>query len=174
MSEAGVIIALQRIFLASRWGEWSAIALARVWVFLFVPLLIAVNLGTPKERHAVREALWSAGVALLAGEILSLFILRARPFLAVQEIVAMVPTPLTSSFPSLHTAASVAMTAALFHANRHAGWLGVLITFGVVIGRVTVGVHYPTDILGGILLGLCSYAIVRLGHAALRKRKHVR
>ena len=66
------------------------------------------------------------------------------------------------------------MTAALFHANRHAGWLGVLITFGVIIGRVTVGVHYPSDILGGILLGLVSYAIVRTGHAALRKRKHVK
>lgn len=173
MSEIGIIIAVQRFFLASTPGEWTAIALARVWIFLFLPLLVAVRLRSRKEKHATGEALWSAGLAMLIGEVLSLAIMRVRPFLDAAQVVAVIPSPLTSSFPSIHTATAVAITAALFFGNHKAGWLGLLITFGVVLGRIAVGVHYPSDILGGAAVGLLAFLFVRAGHQAIRKRKNI-
>jgi membrane-associated phospholipid phosphatase len=58
----------------------------------------------------------------------------------------------------------------LYAGDKRLGQLGILIVIGVALGRVAAGVHYPSDILGGALVGLASFAIVRLGHKALRKK----
>lgn len=171
MSEAQIILSLQRVFLASVWGIWAVIFLARAWILVFAPVLSWVwAYGKPKEKHAVKEALWSLGLALLAGEVMALLILRVRPYLEVSNIISLIPPPLTSSFPSIHTAASTAMAAALYAGNKRLGQLGILIVIGVALGRMAAGVHYPSDILGGVLVGLASFAMVRFGHKALRKK----
>jgi len=171
MSEAQIVQFIQRIFIASTVGDWAVIFLARVWIFAFAPLLAWLwAYGTNKEKHSAKEALWSLGLALLLGELISLTVLRVRPYLAVTDILVLIPPPLTSSFPSLHTAASMAMASALYFGNKHAGQVALLIVLGVIIGRVAAGVHYPTDILGGLVLGMVAFALVRLGHKALRKK----
>lgn len=170
MVDSEIVIFLQKIFLASELGEWIAIALARVWIFLFLPILAWLwAYGSTHERHNVKEALWSAGIGVLSSEIVALLIMRQRPFLAIHEVITLIPSPLTTSFPSTHTTAAVAITAALYYTNKTAGRICLLITLGVIIGRIATGVHYPTDILGGIALGLLSFAMVRMGHKALRK-----
>ena len=172
MSEAQIVQALQRVFLASIWGIWAVIFLARAWILVFAPALSWVwAYGKPKEKHAVKEALWSLGLALLAGEVMALLVLRVRPYLEVSSIISLIPPPLTSSFPSIHTAASMAMAAALYAGNKRLGQLGILIVIGVALGRMAAGVHYPSDILGGVLVGLVSFALVRFGHKALRKKQ---
>jgi undecaprenyl-diphosphatase len=170
MFDADIVIILQKIFTASEVGEWISIALARVWIFLFLPILAWLwAYGSTRERHSVKEALWSVGIGVLASEFLALLLMRERPFIAIQEVIALIPSPLTTAFPSTHTTAAIAITAALYFVNKTAGRIGVLITIGVIVGRISAGVHYPTDILGGIALGLLSFALVRLGHKALRK-----
>ncbi|MEO7285840.1 MAG: phosphatase PAP2 family protein [Jatrophihabitantaceae bacterium] len=73
--------------------------------------------------------------------------------------------PPTSSFPSGHTAASVALYGSLaviaWHAAR-AGWLrtvatvlAVLMPLAVAGSRLYRGMHYPTDVLAGALLSIC-------------------
>jgi len=171
MTEVQVIETVQRIFLASTAGEWAAIALARAWIFLYAPLVAWLWIsGTKRERHAASEVMWSVLWALLLGEFLSLIVLRVRPFLDVPEIIALIPPPLTSSFPSLHTAASTAVTLTMFSVNRIAGWAGVIVLIGVALGRIAAGAHYPSDILGGLLIGFLGYALVRWGHRAVRTR----
>ncbi len=170
MFDQEMVLLVQRIFIASETGQWIAIALARVWIFLFLPVLAWLwAYGSTHERHGVKEALWSVGVGVLSSELIALFFMRDRPFLAIQNIITLIPAPLTTSFPSTHTTAAVAITAAMYFVNKTAGRIGLLITLGIIIGRIAVGVHYPTDILGGIALGLLSFALVRLGHKALRK-----
>lgn len=170
MIDAEVVILLQSIFLASEVGEWITIALARVWIFLFLPVLAWLWAhGSKIEKHSVKEALWSAGIAVLSSELIAMLFLRERPFLAIEQVITLIPSPLTTSFPSAHTACSVAILAALYFTNKTAGRIGTLIVIGIIIGRVAAGVHYPTDILGGAVLGLLSFVLVRLGHKALRK-----
>ena len=170
MSDISILKFVQQIFLASTWGEWLAIFLARVCIFLYVPLLIKAWVATPKNRHAAKEALWSAGLALLTSEVLSIMIMRPRPFINNPDVIALIPTPLTSSFPSSHTAISVAISFSLVFVNWRLGLLGFLIALGVMLGRVSAGVHYPSDILAGLIVGLGSSLIVRGGHWLIRRR----
>jgi len=171
-ADALIVIAIQNFFTSSTTGELVAVFLARFWIFAFVPFLAWLWVyGTKKDQHAVKEALWSAGLAILIAELLALTFLRFRPFLAFQQILVLIPPPLTSSFPSIHTAISSAITSALYLADRRLGLLGLLIVLGVAIGRMAAGVHFPTDILGGLFVGMASFIIVRLGHKALRKKQ---
>lgn len=171
MWESESLIFLQGIFTASTVGEFAVIFLARIWIFVFAPIIAWLWVyGTGKEKHASKEALWALGLALLIGEALSLIVMRLRPYINETEIVALIPPPLTSSFPSIHTASSMALTSAFFSVNRRLGELGLLIALGVAVGRMAAGVHYPTDILGGVFIGIFSFLLVRLGHKALRKK----
>ncbi len=170
MLDSEIVILLQQIFLASEIGEWASIALARVWIFLFIPVIAWLwAYGNNYEKHGVKEVLWSAGLGIFLSEFIALFIMRERPFLALSEVITLIPAPLTSAFPSTHTTIATSAAVALFFYNKTAGIIGFLILLGVIIGRVSAGVHYPTDILGGIAVGLLSFVLVRLGHRALRK-----
>lgn len=169
MNEGAIVSIIQGIFTASHFGELAAIALARVWIFLYIPFLSWLWVyGSKKERHSAEEALWAGGVAVLFAELVSLVVLRIRPYLAVSDVISLVPPPLTSSFPSSHTTIAIAITTALYFANRRAGHAALLIAFGVMLGRLAAGVHYPSDILGGIVIGLLSFALIRMGHHAVR------
>lgn len=77
--------------------------------------------------------------------------------------------PPTSSFPSGHTAASVALYGSLAIIAWHAapaGWLRALATVAAVVMPIAVatsrlyrGMHYPTDVLAGALLAVCWLAV---------------
>lgn len=170
MFEAQLVVAIQSVFLVSILGEWTAIFLARVLIFAYVPLLLWIWVyGHKAQQHIAKEAVWAAGLAILIGESLSLLVLRVRPFLFWDNIIVLIPPPLTGSWPSIHTATALAMTTALFMINKKLGWFGLLLAAGVALGRVAAGVHYPTDILSGALIGFLAYCLVRLGHNALKK-----
>lgn len=103
----------------------------------------------------------------------TLLIDRSRP--AVPHLDQ---APPTSSFPSGHTAAAVALyggLAVIALAASGRSWLrrlavtaAVLVPIMVALARMYRGMHYPTDVLGGALLGLAWLAIVRAG--VLRNR----
>jgi membrane-associated phospholipid phosphatase len=77
--------------------------------------------------------------------------------------------PPTSSFPSGHTAASVALygsLAVIAWQVARAGWLrtlatvvAVLLPIAVATSRLYRGMHYPTDVLAGALLAVCWLAV---------------
>ncbi|MER5383255.1 phosphatase PAP2 family protein [Streptomyces sp. NPDC002688] len=69
--------------------------------------------------------------------------------------------PDSSSFPSGHTAAAVAFTAAIAPTWPLAGALCAVPTALVAIERVQSGAHYPTDVAAGALIGLGSAWLTR-------------
>lgn len=121
-----------------------------VWI-----LLAAVLLIIPKTRKsgAVLAVALCVDVVLCNGILKNLFG-RIRPCDINTSIQLLVPRPDDFSFPSGHTAASFAAVTALMMAGERKLWkpalgLAVLIAFS----RLYLYVHYPTDILGGIIAG---------------------
>ncbi|MBR5381418.1 MAG: phosphatase PAP2 family protein [Oscillospiraceae bacterium] len=86
-------------------------------------------------------------------ELLKPVFMRPRPFAVMEQMAVLVAAPTTWSFPSGHACAAFA--AALAYAKgvkklaAPAYALAVLISFS----RLYVGVHYPSDVLAGAVLG---------------------
>ena len=166
-----IVLAVQRLMMSSSWSIALAIFLARWLILVEVALAIACLFSKRAElRHAVQEAAWAAGIALIVTSALSLLIRRVRPYLASVGVALLIPPPFNTSFPSGHTATAFAIAGALSLADWRVGAMAYLIAVLTAFGRVAVGVHYPSDILGGILVGLLSVGIVRTGHVALRSQ----
>jgi len=85
--------------------------------------------------------------------------LRPRPYEARPEVV-MFAAPLDRfSFPSGHTLHAVAFTMVALAYYPALAWLAVPFTLLVAASRVALGLHYPSDVLAGALLGATIAAI---------------
>ncbi|WP_264158827.1 phosphatase PAP2 family protein [Streptomyces arboris] len=78
--------------------------------------------------------------------------------------------PDSSSFPSGHTAAAVAFTAAVISPWPTAGAVCVVPAAMVAVERVQSGAHYPSDVVAGATIGLLSAWLTRRAPALLRRR----
>ncbi|MEK7626710.1 MAG: phosphatase PAP2 family protein [Patescibacteria group bacterium] len=95
---------------------------------------------------------------IIAGTI-AYFYARPRPFVTLGFKPLINET--NTSFPSGHGAFFFALGFAIFSLNRRWGYWFLSLAFLNGLARIFAGVHYPTDIVGGILVALASWAIVR-------------
>lgn len=124
----------------------------------FVWLVIAAIAAVfPRHRMAAWRVALAVGLAYLVVDgVLKPLIDRSRPFEVVETVRIITTRPLTSSFPSGHAASAFAgalATARLFPAARPLLWT---LAATIAISRVYVGVHWPSDVLAGALIGLGS------------------
>lgn len=92
--------------------------------------------------------------AFLANDVVKSFVAEQRPCDALRVVtLEACPSVTDYSFPSNHTAVAAASMAALLLAHRRAGLYAVPLTLLMAASRVWVGVHYPHDVLAGLLLG---------------------
>ena len=111
-----------------------------------------------------RQAGASMAVALLlylvTGDcILKPLFARPRPCDVNPAVALLVSRPHGHSFPSGHTASAVAAAFALWLQNRKLGVPALILAAFIAFTRLYLYVHFPTDVLGGLLLGLVLGAI---------------
>ncbi|MBN2030513.1 phosphatase PAP2 family protein [bacterium] len=97
----------------------------------------------------------------LSSAVIKPWINRLRPCFALENVRLLIAQSSSPSFPSSHAANNAAM-AALF-SIRYKRYTALFISIALLVSysRIYVGVHYPSDVLGGILIGiLCCTAIL--------------
>lgn len=126
------------------------------WFFI---LLAALLLLHPKTRPlGFRCALGLLFSLLFTNLLLKHLVARVRPFVVVDGLTALVTERDPNSFPSGHTSAAFAFVFALLFGVKKR-WLQVLLVAGAALmgcSRLYVGVHYPTDVLAGCVVGICA------------------
>lgn len=131
-----------------------------------LPLLVsALLLLSPVYRVVGWTSLTAIGVMeLLFNHILKRIINRNRPFITHQELTAVGRIPKDKSFPSGHTSSAFACALILLSAlPLWAGLTAVVIAILIAWSRLYLAVHYPTDVLGGILAAvLVDYVVLRM------------
>ncbi len=126
-----------------------------VWILLAVILIVMKK--TRKAGFAVLFAVLLD--SLLCNLILKNIFTRPRPCDVNTAVRLLIPRPLGYSFPSGHTSSSFAAVTALLLSGRRRLWKAALVVAVLVaFSRMYLYVHYPTDVLGGVLCGiLCGY-----------------
>lgn len=125
-------------------------------VWLIITGILLIFESTRKIGIAILFALILTEI--IGNGVIKTLIDRPRPFEENIDIILLIQSPITSSFPSVHTATSVAAAFALFFFNKKMACVGMIFAALVAFSRMYLYVHYPTDILGGIILGLiCGY-----------------
>ncbi|MFF4589285.1 phosphatase PAP2 family protein [Streptomyces sp. NPDC001388] len=112
--------------------------------------------GAEEAASSVAALVWAplaAAVAVLVNVPIRGFVERPRPFLDHQGLEVLVSGKTDYSFVSDHATLTMAMAVGLFVANRRFGLAGIGIALLEGFCRVYMGVHYPTDVVGGFALG---------------------
>lgn len=125
--------------------------------------LLALVVFRQRRRagRAVLAALLGVGFAdLLGARLFKPLIGRVRPSFALAEdlVRVLVPAANTGSMPSNHAATSFAMATVVTLAERRLGWVAWPLAVAISLSRVGVGVHWPSDLLGGAALGMTTAA----------------
>jgi membrane-associated phospholipid phosphatase len=150
--------------------------IAGVWLFF--------TGRTQRQREINRETtLIAVGATLLAIGIRALLagaFARPRPYITYPHIEHLDPAPIfwggspnaSYSFPSGHMFEMFAFAGTVYFIGKHPrlAWalLGVCILTG--LARIAAGYHYPTDIVGGALLGLALAKLLSLQSSWARKQ----
>ncbi len=155
--------------------------------------IIAALLIIPKTRSiGIMTAISLAIEAILNNVILKNLVARTRPYEAIEGLVNIIEKQKDFSFPSGHTGSTFAVSGvilviALFgmpiiakegNLIREKSSLAmriiavVFIIYSVLLGfsRLYVGVHYPTDVLAGLALGLITSVIAYLVYQLILKK----
>lgn len=143
------------------WRIQAAMLIANRLILLVPCALAALWLwGGQTQRDLALKVLASIGAALFVSYLCGALWPQPRPFvLGLGQ--AFFPHKATSSFPSNHTIIIATFAFALIFDRRWAGWGWTTLLAAVVVGtaRVYLGVHFPLDIAGGIVLAPIAAAI---------------
>ncbi|MDB4939960.1 MAG: bcrC [Candidatus Doudnabacteria bacterium] len=149
------------------WADWFFVLCAVYFAFI-MPAILIIWWFVAEDRISARKAILLAGLAALVARygiktLIATFWSRNRPFIAhtVHDIISKKDNQ--ASFPSGHAIAMFAIASAVYAYNKKMGILMYTMATLTGICRIVVGVHYPSDIIAGAVLGaLTGYLLAKV------------
>ncbi len=127
------------------------------WIVLTVLLLCFKK----TRRAGVYSACALLGSLLVNNLVLKNLIGRVRPYEVVEGLRCIVAPAHDPSFPSGHTGASFASAAAMYRQlPKRLAVCFIILASLIALSRLYVGIHYPTDVLGGLATGIAIGVLV--------------
>lgn len=146
---------------ANRWGgrQWVGSVFGHVsrlgdGPFWYALMLMLAVLGGPQGRLTALEMAAGGWIALQLYRGLKRWTRRPRPFRACPGVIAHIPPLDEFSFPSGHTLHAVSFTVIALAAFPLLALILLPFTLLVGLSRVILGLHYPSDVLAALAIGL--------------------
>ncbi|MER7762051.1 phosphatase PAP2 family protein [Streptomyces sp. NPDC097619] len=139
------------VALAGEYGILLALVLLVLWCWRGIR-----RQGGGAAVESLAGLVWTplaAGIALLVNMPLREFVGRRRPFEQHEGLEVLLPGQSGHSFVSDHATLAMALAVGIFLAHRRLGLIGIGLALLEGFCRVYSGVHYPTDVIGGLALG---------------------
>ncbi len=128
------------------------------WILCAIILLIL-----KKYRKTAVFAICSMILAFIIFQgILKPLVNRQRPFVQNPDFIQIIKPPFSSSFPSGHSAIAFAFTASLFLSKTKLWIFAFVISVLIAFSRIYLYVHFPSDVISGIVLGILCAVLVFL------------
>ena len=149
----------------TRWHSAGVEKLAKVLgkagnngaVWLALGALLAMFDSSHREAWVVCAVLGPVAIGL--NYVVKLIVKRPRPVL--EGLPPLGGAPSSLSFPSAHATSSFAVATAMTRVDA-LGALAFVLAFALSLGRPYLGMHYPSDVLAGAVLGVALGLIVPL------------
>ncbi len=122
-----------------------------IWVAISLLLLLI-----PKYRKVGCASFLALFASLLVNNLLlKNLVARARPYEVIEGLRLIVPKQMDASFPSGHAGSSFASACVLYRSlPKKAGIPALVLATLISLSRLYVGVHYPSDVVAGVVIGI--------------------
>lgn len=148
-------------------GKWVCldslgIFVARYFGYILTLLVFLIPLFCKRAGWKIVPQSFLAAVLARFGivELIRWLWERPRPFIE-QNVNLLLDKTSETAFPSGHAAFLFALSTVVYLYNKKAGTFFFLASFLISISRVFVGVHWPSDILAGALVGIFSGWLIK-------------
>ncbi|KAF0817230.1 MULTISPECIES: phosphatase PAP2 family protein [unclassified Cytobacillus] len=120
--------------------------------YLFLFVLAGMWLARGASRTSAKKAAAASLIAIFVNKVIKICYFRPRPFIKT-KVGLLIPAKRDSSFPSKHTVVSFAASIVIFYGNRFIGRILLWVSGLTGFSRIWAGHHYPSDVIGGALIG---------------------
>ena len=141
----------------------------------FIWLLISVIFIIGKKRRTNGFLILTALAAciLIGNLIIKNIVARPRPFTLNEEIDLFIPPPRGYSFPSAHTMTSFAAATVICYTDKKIGIFSLCLASLIAFSRIYLYVHYPSDVIAGLLSGIAvGMAVCEIYRSIASRRKN--
>lgn len=125
------------------------------WIWILLSALLLIPKKTRKTGFISFLSLFAS--LIVNNLLLKNLVGRMRPYDVCRSLIPLVAKPVDASFPSGHTGSSFASAYIMYrYLPKREGIAAIVLAALIGLSRLYVGVHYPSDVLTGMMTGIWS------------------